>query len=386
MSRSLVLFISCLALVKSFRQEITHSLESETDSSLVPGVISRAFRLATQKAKARSKEAVTMKEARVKADEAAAGAAERAQSHLDKQRQHEKDASAARRKKLEAHWEQQLAAKESKAKTGEWDAAVGVKSTLEEELSAATEKFVKRKAEVDAEVARLTKEVEELQVAKLTVEVKVKEARATAEGLRLRAVAAGNIHVDKLKVLEQSDKALEDAERDLEEQTQAAQEASAAAESAREAAASAKIQLEKATLVAQRRKATVNKLRELKTAVNAFYGNVDLLTDAMESSEIDSTDEAEKPYDRITKVEELKPVLVSFNAVSLAFTDLQQNEAEVFGIVKASIPEIKNNAKEAIRTSCDPDNELEHKESELNEKCGSGMYKVLELELIPMPA
>eukprot|EP00931_Biecheleriopsis_adriatica_P085072 TRINITY_DN5927_c0_g2_i1.p1 TRINITY_DN5927_c0_g2~~TRINITY_DN5927_c0_g2_i1.p1 ORF type:complete len:384 (-),score=127.70 TRINITY_DN5927_c0_g2_i1:105-1256(-) len=381
MSRILVLFISCLAVAKSFREENTDSLQLEAESSVVPGAISKAIRLATKKANDRAKDADNLKKDMVKADEAAAGAVKTAESHLDKQHENEKAASAARKKKLEAIWKKEVADKESKATTEKWDVAVVAKHKLEEELSAATEKFVKRKAEVDAEIARLTKEVEELQVAKLTVEVKVMEARALAEGLRLRAVAAGDIHVDRLQVLEQSEKDLEAAEQQLEVQTQAAQKASAEAESARGAAATAKTQLEKATLTAERRKATVNKLTELKKAVDTFYKNVDLLTEKLDEL---SLAEDEKPYDRITKVDELKPALVSFNEVSLAFKDLQQDDPEVFGAIKASIKEIKTNAKEAIHTACDPNDELQE-EVELNKKCGSGMYKALELEQIKMP-
>eukprot|EP00931_Biecheleriopsis_adriatica_P078862 TRINITY_DN5227_c0_g1_i1.p1 TRINITY_DN5227_c0_g1~~TRINITY_DN5227_c0_g1_i1.p1 ORF type:complete len:388 (+),score=105.89 TRINITY_DN5227_c0_g1_i1:88-1251(+) len=384
MLRSLVLFISFLALSQSTRHETTTYLESVADSTVVPSKISTALRLAKQKALARSKAADKSKEAKEMADRVAAEAVKTAQSHLAEQRKKEEAASEMRKKNVQACLEKELAAKETHAKTEQWDAAVDIKSKLEAELTDATERFVKREADIDKEMAKLANEKAELQNAKAALEAKVLGAREAAEQLRRQAVAAGDIKVDKLKAMEQTDKALKDAERDLAEQTQAAQEASAAAENAREGAASAKIQLDKATLEAQRRKQTLTKLMELKKTINRFYYNVDMLTDAMDMLDTED-DNAVKPYDIITTIPEVRPVLVSFNEVALAYANFQNDDAEVFEAIKASIPEIKRNAKEAIHTACDPSNELQHKMQELNRKCGSGMYKKLKLDLVKMP-
>eukprot|EP00434_Breviolum_minutum_P004090 symbB.v1.2.003603.t1/scaffold202.1/size271277/14 len=120
-------------------------------------------------------------------------------------------------------------------------------------------------------------------------------------------------------------------------------------------------------------------LLKVRSAIETFYGKLDALTTSMEDTV------AAKPTsvasELIREDVHLKPALDGYNEMVGTFYELHGTDMGIYGSIRDAVAQIKHNTFAALLLQCDPGEKLEmkaeetHDYTELQEKCGTGLWK-----------
>jgi len=120
-------------------------------------------------------------------------------------------------------------------------------------------------------------------------------------------------------------------------------------------------------------------LLKVRSAIETFYGKLDALTTSMEDTV------AAKPTsvasELIREDVHLKPALDGYNEMVGTFYELHGTDMDIYGSIRDAVAQIKHNTFAALLLQCDPGEKLEmkaeetHDYTELQEKCGTGLWK-----------
>ena len=339
-------------------------------------------------------------------------------SHLKKVELQKADAEAKQKalEEAEAKKQQQLeaVARKNTEYSDRAHAAREAFKALEEAISAHGERsadFEKALASWDAlsaEVENLTSGVEAAEV-KMAREIEaikqamqavqdnldskkrsLQEAEALMQKKKAEAQEAGEFKTNKENEEQKATVEMHAAQSALDNHQAMLEEAVAALESSSAAAAEAAAEHKVVKEAHDKEKQSLEILMRIKKAITDFYGKLDSVTDSVEQAAEERPDV--DPADLLKKDQHLKPAFESYNAVARAFHELYSFDANLYGKIRPSVKQIKENAWQAILLQCDPGEDKERKAeatqdfAELQEQCGAGLWKSVQLQRLAFPA
>jgi len=222
-------------------------------------------------------------------------------------------------------------------------------------------------------------------------EASLDAAEKTKEAKRAEAEEAGQL-VDKHKSAhEEADSALHAARVALEDQQMLRDEAIASHDIAKAEVIEAAKQKEELEKKHRREQDSLELLRKVKREIEDFYKDTDALQASVAKEE---TRNPEVPaHELLAQSPKLKPALASYNDVVKAFLEVffLEPDHHLYGTIQPAVVQIKRNSWQEILAVCDPGEEMEKEAEkknnfdELQEKCGTGLWKVVGLSRLSFP-
>eukprot|EP00931_Biecheleriopsis_adriatica_P056042 TRINITY_DN33215_c0_g1_i2.p1 TRINITY_DN33215_c0_g1~~TRINITY_DN33215_c0_g1_i2.p1 ORF type:complete len:327 (-),score=90.49 TRINITY_DN33215_c0_g1_i2:277-1257(-) len=310
--------------------------------------------------------------------------AQLAQQHLVSNRSAEESLNKAKIDALAALQEQERSSKGKGVAIAAWSKAVDEKTQAEAKAKDAESAYLKLKEDVDQQIAALAEKEAASKVEKVKADLLVVAKTENAEQLRLTAVSAGELDVQKAKALRAAEELVQHADAKLTAQSQVSQQASDAAENAWNAFQHAQNEVDQIKMDLATKKGIQEKLEDLEDSVRLAFKRVQDLEDDVREEEEKTKANAWDIIKSEKHSPKLKQSLQAYNAVAMSLEIVQKSSPEMFSKIVEGIEQVDRDFDAVLKITCDPARRLQ-KQGKFEDHCGSSLYKHAGVQKVDFP-